>query len=234
MNETINFTNEHFKFDMSISDRCYDHKPTSEDYRSMSFHVENLSTEEFTNRIKSGYSFCHIFRNNRRLKKNFVYAEAIFIDVDENPKQMETFVASCGLKPTIAYTTISDGKNGQNRFRLIYFFDEKITSEEEYKGLYNALIKEINLEQNKDNCGSVTAQMMNGNSSGNIRLYRSGLIYHKLYFLQKCQLEIYILSPSIQYISNRQFCKNREEGNSINEDDSQAIKDLKESVKDYL
>lgn len=206
MEEKINFTSEHFKFDMSISDKCYDHKPTSEDYKSMSFHVENLNIEELIDRIKSGYSFCHIFRDNRRLKKNFVYTNAVFFDVDDNPKQMEAFVADCELKPSIAYTTVSDGKNGQNRFRLIYLFAEKIHYEGEYKVLYDALVNMINLENTKDNCGSLIAQLMNGNSSGNIRVYSSGLIYHKLYFLQNYHLE-----PSstrvTQCCSDRQFCK---------------------------
>ena len=102
---------ESFRFRISISDRCYDHKPTSEDYKSMTFHVEELNADELLDRITSGYSICHIFQDNRRIKKNFMYTNAIFIDVDDHPQPMDAFVYGCELKPTIAYTTISDGKN---------------------------------------------------------------------------------------------------------------------------
>ena len=70
-----------------------------------------------------------------------MYASAVFIDVDDNPQPMDSFLAGCELKPSIAYTTISDGKNGLHRFRLIYFLDEQIASINEYKYLYDIFIK---------------------------------------------------------------------------------------------
>lgn len=112
--------NDIYKFNISISDRCYDHKPTSEDYKSMSFHVENLTANELVEKLKAGYSICHIFKNNRRIKYNFMYTHAVFIDVDDSAVSMEELVNGCLLKPTIAYTTFSEGKNNLHRFRFIY------------------------------------------------------------------------------------------------------------------
>lgn len=210
MEEKLFNLNESYRFDISISDRCYDHKPTSEDYKSMSFHVENLSTKELIVKIKSGHSICHVFKDNRRTKKNFMYASAVFIDVDEGPQPMESFLDGCEHKPSIAYTTFSDGMNGSYRFRLIYLFDKHITSAEEYKYLYYRIINMIGLEQTKDNCGSVSAQLMNGNSRNYVRVFCSNYVWDKLSFLQNCQLESYTHIPPSQYIYNRQFCKKRE------------------------
>lgn len=226
------FQDESFRFNISISDRCYDHKPTPEDYKSMTFHVEELNADELLKRIASGYSLCHIFQDNRRLKNNFLYTNALFVDVDDHSQSMAVFLEGCEKKPTIAYTTISDGKNGLHRFRLIYLLDEQVNSVEEYKCLYGILIKQIGLEQNKDNCGSVAAQLMNGNSDRSIQSFCSYFIYSKYYFLQICQLEISILPPS-QYSSNRQFCKNdmEEEAVSLAQ---QAIQDLSGGVTDFL
>ena len=231
--EKINFTkNESFRFNISISDRCYDHKPTQEDYKSMTFHIEELNADELLDRITSGYSMCHVFLNNRRVKNNFLYTNALFVDVDDHSQPMDVFLKGCELKPTIAYTTISNGKNGLHRFRLIYVLDEQVNSVEEYKCLYGILVKQIGLEQNKDNCGSVAAQLMNRNSNKSVRSYCSHFVYRKSTIFQKCQLELStLLSP--QYISNRQFCKNDMEDGTVSLS-QQVIQDLNNGVTDFL
>ena len=228
------FKNESFRFNISISNRCYDHKPTSGDYSSMSFHVEELNVKELLYKIKAGYSMCHVFKDNRRVNVNFMCTHAVFIDVDDHSQPMETFLDGCELQPTIAYTTISDGANGLYRFRLIYLFDEPISSPEDYKSLYGSLIKEIGLEQNKDNCGSVVAQLMNGNSSSNVRVFCSSNIYYKSLFLQNCHLEIYPPLPPSQYISNRQFCKNEIVNMDMAPEDLVALQDLDSGVTEFL
>ena len=182
---------EAFCFNISISDRCYDHKPTPEDYKAMTFHVENLNADELLDRIREGYSICHIFKNNRRIKNNFMYTNEVFIDVDDSTIPMEELVKECELQPTIAYTTFSDGKNGLHRFRIIYVFGDSIKTEEEYKCLYFNLLSLLHLENNKDNCGSSVTQLMNGNASDNIRVYSSNKIYNTDSFLQNVTLELY-------------------------------------------
>ena len=234
MDTTITFKDESFRFRISISDRCYDHKPTSEDYKAMTFHVEELNSDDLLDRITSGYSICHIFQDNRRIKKNFMYTNAIFIDVDDHPQSMEDFLEGCELKPSIAYTTFSDGKNGLHRFRLIYLLDEQIATNEEYKYLYDVIVGKIGLDYNKDNCGSVSSQLMNGNSNDNIRVFCSNIIYYTTSFLQNCQLEIYTSSSPQQYYSNRQFCKNRAEDDCTNEDMLQVVQDLNNGVLGFL
>lgn len=221
---------EAFCFNISISDRCYDHKPTPEDYKAMTFHVENLNADELLDRIREGYSICHIFKNNRRIKNNFMYTNEVFIDVDDSTVSMEEVINACELKPTLGYTTFSDGKHNLHRFRLIYIFGEAIRTEEGYKCMYYKLLDWLHLESNKDNCGSSVTQLMNGNSSENIRVFSQHYIYDNNTFLQNCHLELYITTPPPkQYNSDRQFCKNE-----MTNEDLCAIQELKKGISDFL
>lgn len=224
------FLNEAFCFSISISDRCYDHKPTPEDYKTMTFHIEKINVDGLLDRIREGYSICHIFKNNRRIKNNFMYTNAVFIDVDDSTIPMEELIKECELQPTIAYTTFSDGKNGLNRFRIIYVFGDSIKTEEEYKYLYFYLINSLCLVDNKDNCGAVITQPMNGNSSDNIRVFCQHYIYDKNTFLHNCHLELYITTTQPkQYNSDRHFCKNE-----MTNEDLCAIQELKKEVSAFL
>ena len=156
---------ESFRFNISVSDKCYDHKPTSEDYQAMTFHVEYLNADDLLDRITSGYSICHIFQDNRRVMKNFLYTNAVFIDVDDSPLPMKDFLEGCVLKPSIAYTTSSNGVVGKGfRYRLIFVLDKKITSVILYISLYSYITDQINLRDTKDDCGSICNQLMNGNT----------------------------------------------------------------------
>ena len=226
--------NESYRFTISISDRCYANKPTSVDYQSMSFHVENLNTTELVERIKCGYSICHVFQDNRRIKRNFLYTHAVFIDVDDSTVSMEDLIGRSEQKPTIAYTTFSDGKNGLCRFRLIYIMDESIKNEEQYKNLYYHFLHENKLEKNKDNCGSVISQLMNGNSSDNIRVYSSHYIYNTDSLLQNVTLE---LDNNISSSHPYQYCSSgtdRKKGNDDIDDAEKAIRLLHKSTFAFL
>ena len=226
--------NESYRFTISISDRCYANKPTSVDYQSMSFHVENINTTELVERIKSGHSICHVFRDNRRIKRNFLYTHAVFIDVDDSTVSMEDLIGRSEQKPTIAYTTFSDGRNGLYRFRLIYIMDVSVKNEQQYKNLYYYFINEINLDKNKDNCGSVISQLMNGNSSDNIRVYSSHYIYNTDSLLQNVTLE---LDNNISSSHPYQYCSSgthRKKGNDDIDDAEYAIRLLYKSTSAFL
>ena len=73
MNMNYYFRAESFRFNISISDKCYDHKPTSEDYKGMTFSlVVGITVDELLEFIKKGHSFCHVFDENIRKKVNFL------------------------------------------------------------------------------------------------------------------------------------------------------------------
>ena len=210
MDNNLFFRDESFRFDISISDKCYDHKPTSEDYKGMSFSlVVGITVEELLDFIKKGHSFCHVFDENIRKKVNFLYTYSVFVDVDNSNESMFDFINQCAIEPTLAYTTSSNGLKGKGfRYRLIYIFDGIIDNEATYKCLYNSIADKNGLRDTKDNCGSVSNQLMNGNSKDDIEIYCSHYIYHiNASFFSKCSLE-YTTSLSPHYYSKEQFEKN--------------------------
>lgn len=173
-----------YKLDISISAVAYKHKPNNTDYMRMKFKKEHLSLLEFIEKIAHGYSFCHIYKDNIRRKANFLYSYIICIDVDDYDVPMQDFVNGIEThKPTFAYTTFSNGTDGLYSFRLVYCFDSRIKSE--FERLYFAICNDISLTDNKDNCGKVTSQLMNGNSLPNVQVYQSDMIYSITDFLMQ-------------------------------------------------
>lgn len=172
------FEDASFRFEIGLSSKRYDHKPTKDDYRQMKFVKTVLNPSVLLSKLVDGHSICHIFKNDIKKKKNFLYSYSVFIDVDDFSETMSDFLNACDLKPTLAYTTSSNGLPGKGfRFRLIYIFNDRITDETQYKNLYNILVDKIKLSQTKDHCGSVSNQLMNGNSNSNVETFLSNFIY---------------------------------------------------------
>jgi len=232
MEEIINIYNESFRFDISISDRCYDHKPTARDYQSMSFIVaKSISVDDLLELLKKGHSICHIFSDNKRKKGCFLYTFSVFFDIDDSNVCMTDFIERCAIKPTMAYTTASNGEVGKGfRFRLIYVFNDKITTEALYKSIYSYVLEQNNMKDTKDKCGSVCNQLMNGNSKSNIETYCSHIIY-KLdsELFSKCSLELTTL-PSPHYYSKEHF----EKKDSIPNEESNCQETEKGKVADII
>lgn len=198
--------NSNYEFSISVSRRKYDHKPTSADYRAMTFQKTNTSVDELVKMISQGYSVCHIFRGNRRRKQNFEGTHCIFIDVDDSDVEMGDFINAVSMKPTFAHTTFSNGiTRGSYRFRLCYIFDRVITTEDLFKHVYNSIVREINLLSTKDNCGSIVTQLMNGNSNPNIETYISYYVY-SLSVVQNSPLELYYTSTQTHYSYKEPNC----------------------------
>ena len=131
MNDISNSQDESFRFDISISKISYNHKPTDSDYSEMRLKfMESLTVDDLLYFIKKGHIICHVFNENRRLKKNFLYTYTIFVDVDNSDICMSEFINDCSMEPTLAYTTSSNGMNGKGyRYRLIYVFNQQIKTE---------------------------------------------------------------------------------------------------------
>ena len=209
-------TDESYRFNISISQRCYDHKPTKADHEMMSFCVAtSISVDELLELIQQGHAICHVFAGNRRLKGNFLYTYSVFVDVDNSDICMSEFIVHCSIKPTLAYTTASNGKQGKGyRYRLIYVFNGRISTEALYKSLYFYIAEQNNLENTKDKCGSICNQLMNGNPYSNIETYCSYLIYDlNSEIFSECSLE-YTNSLSPHYYSKEHFENKKQQKNS--------------------
>ena len=86
-------------------------------------------------------------------------------------------------KPTIIYTTYSNIDNVNNRFRLIYVFNEPIRSNEYYRGIANTIVyniqKEIEGFDLKDKTCLNASQQFAGNGNDNIVYYYNDNIFYK-------------------------------------------------------
>ena len=84
-------------------------------------------------------------------------------------------------KPTIIYTTYSNIDNINNRFRLIYVFNEPIRSNEYYRGMANTIVyniqKEIEGFSLKDTTCLNASQQFAGNGNDNIVYYYNDNIF---------------------------------------------------------
>ena len=144
--------------------------------KQLTFEQDLLTIEEFKGKVKDGYCFCHWFNTTKdvfsiaeKTKNNFDCANVVFIDVDDYDVEMKEFVKHLPLQPTVYYTTPSNGKNGKYRYRLCYLFNQDIKDSQTFSTLYNGIVNSFRTSYpdypNKDKCGGVSAQYMNGNGS---------------------------------------------------------------------
>ncbi len=125
----------------------------------ISWQIKNLTLNEIVDQLKCGHSLSQNFKTSRktglfsqtdRTQDNYKSTQFIFIDLDEYPDDWDAMLGSLKLQPTIAYTTFRhrqtiDGKTYGNRYRLIYFFKDEITSISDFKCYYKALLQQTGL-----------------------------------------------------------------------------------------
>ena len=164
-----------FVFEATISERGYSTKPVGTDYAAMRWNRRKVSLSEFISYIKSGYSYCHIYSGNHRKKEKYIQTNYVSIDVDKTDIDLYSFVNTVTLKPTFAYETFSNGKNGLYSYRLVYVFDKPLSSLE-FPEMYNKICRMTGLSETRDHCGRVSTQLMNGTSQ-EAYVFRSDIIY---------------------------------------------------------
>jgi len=168
---------------LSVSVKGSTRKPEGNEIARMQFQKENITLDTFVDYVKQGKTFCYcfnttndIFSNSEKTKKNFEYTNIIAIDVDDSAVAMKDYVDTLTYKPSVIYTTYSNGLKGY-RFRLVYCFEDKITDENTYKGLYNAILKNNNMVLS-DNCMKSVNQCFIGNGSGNVEVINNNVVYN--------------------------------------------------------
>lgn len=175
------------KLKLSVSTERFERK---EDIvpKQLKFEQDLLTVEEFKGKVKDGYCFCHWFNTTNELfsiaektKSNFDCANVVFIDIDDYDVEMKEFVKHLPRKPTVYYTTPSNGKNGKYRYRLCYLFNQDIKDSQTFSTVYNGIVNSFRMSYpdypDKDKCGGVSAQYMNGNGSPNCEVYSTDYIY---------------------------------------------------------
>ena len=175
------------KLKLSVSTERFERK---EDIipKQLNFEQDLLAVEEFKEKVKEGYCFCHWFNTTKdvfsiaeKTKNNFDCANVVFVDVDDYDVEMKEFVKHLPRQPTVYYTTPSNGKNGKYRYRLCYLFNQDIKDSQTFSTLYNGIINSFRVSYpdypDKDKCGGVSAQYMNGNGTPNCEVYSTDCVY---------------------------------------------------------
>jgi len=125
------------QFEVSVSVDTYPSKPCKEDYEDMVFRRTSLNVQELKEHILEGHSFCHNFSRNVFMSfftanKNFSDANFLVFDFDHSPVSFEYVLSNIKIKPSISFQTLSNSDT-DFRFKLIYLFDNPITTIQDYK-----------------------------------------------------------------------------------------------------
>ena len=132
-------------FTISVSKERYATKPEKPAF--ITFNTQEVSIDDLERYAKEGRSFCYNFNTQRpgfitqkdRHKENFASTSIIFFDMDKMFVPMDDYIAGLPYKPTLAYTTYSNGKNGRYGYRLLYLFDNYFTDSESFDRFYDAI-----------------------------------------------------------------------------------------------
>ena len=137
---------------MNISSTFYNQKPKGNEIAQIKFNEMTVSNDMLSSFITNGYCYCP----SDRKKDNVRESDYICIDVDDSTVEMNDYVSTLTDKPTIYYTTPSNGnieksqqKFGDDehiyRFRLLYALDTPTTNATEYEKAYRYITSTNNM-----------------------------------------------------------------------------------------
>lgn len=136
---------------VSISKKAYKIKPTSTEISKMVFQSTTISLEVFSELIKNGYNYTHLFNTSNpqfttseKKENNFKSTCMVVLDIDNANKPLNAFVGRLTYVPTIAYTSPSNNNSKQiYKCRLVYIFNEPIINAEQYESIYWNLVHQM-------------------------------------------------------------------------------------------
>jgi len=165
-------------FNLSVSDQSFDAK--CQNWNKLSYSNKNITLEQLVEYVIKGHTFCHNFNKSNfiikdKTKNNFFFAQSVFIDIDKTILNCNLFQfkESLKFKPNLLYTTPSD-TNDLRSFRLVYIFEDTITSNDMYSNIVTTLINSIKEQYpniNIDNTCISSNQQYGGNGTRNIDYY---------------------------------------------------------------
>lgn len=144
--------NNNFNGRMNISSTYFNEKPKGNEIAKIQFNQMSVSNDMLSSFISNGYCYCP----TERKLDNVSTSDYICIDVDDSTVEMNEYVSTLTDKPTIYYTTPSNGnveksqkKYGDDehiyRFRLLYALDNPITNATEYEQAYRYIVDTNNM-----------------------------------------------------------------------------------------
>ena len=141
-------TSNDFTFTLCVSQEGYGTKPTKEQVPRITFEPRSLTIEDALQCATEGRAFCYSFSTAQqdgiittkdKTEANFLSTSTVIYDFDDMGTPMFEYIESLPYKPSFAYPTYSDGKNGLSRFRLAYVFDYPVWGVSQFNTLYQAI-----------------------------------------------------------------------------------------------
>ena len=180
MRDTQNYT-----FEVSISTEGFDHKPNKNtEIPSLRYYKTTTDIGGFVESILSGHCYTTVypfdsFCMKQKTDSNFSHSSFISLDFDKRNVDMTTFVDNLEFKPTIAYTTSQNGLEGCGyRYRLIYCFEDRIESNEEYEKCVCSVLEANHIAiADVDDKSFKASQFFIGNGTDNAEVSTNNIIY---------------------------------------------------------
>ena len=202
-------TTHDYTFDACLSQQNYDHKPSRDkEVPALRFRKITTNIDEFASAIRKGYCYTPVFKYaafgmTDKTDANFCYSSFISIDIDHTNTDMNTMIGNIKYKPTICYTSCSNGLDGKYSYRLIYCFDYKIEGNREYSNCVHTLLDANHIPIELIDKRSLKAsQYYNGNGCDNAEISVSHIIYSKDDFIEYYKEYNNILDNSKSIIEN--------------------------------
>ena len=180
-----------YRFWVSLSNQKFDHKPNREtEVGKLRFTRIYTDVDKFADGIAKGYCYAPVFRSatfsmSEKTDRNFTYSSFVSIDIDHATVDMNTMVDGLDFKPTISYTSCSNGLDDKYSYRLIYCFADKIEGTREYSNYVYTILNANQISIDDIDKRSLKAsQYYNGNGCGNIDIKVSNIIYNKIDYIE--------------------------------------------------
>ena len=209
-------TTTDYKFEVSISDKGYDHKPIEDEIRHFRFIKKTVDIDDFLNYMLEGHCYTGIysydsFGMRQKTNYNFRYSYLVTIDVDHSKETMNEMIDRIEFKPTCAYTSCRNGLEGESRFRLVYAFDEKIEGKEEYWNYVYTVLAANGLELDGkviDHKSREAIQYFNGNGTETFDFTVTDIIYNLGDFKSYYKDYFSIYNTTFKNIDNKSINEN--------------------------
>ena len=131
------------KIKTSFSNIKLNSKPLPKDVAkiSNSISTQEVTIEEFIDKVEQGYTFCPSVFSNKRTNQNFISTQVFALDFDDNQNPIEkvNLFKDYGIEPNFVYYTFSH-KERFNKFRIVFFVDTIITDRKTRDKIQKALM----------------------------------------------------------------------------------------------
>ena len=139
---------DEFSFILHVSRDGYTTKPAKKLISRITFEPRKLTIDDALKCVTEGRAFCYTFSTaskdgiitlKDKTEANFLSTSTVIYDFDDMDVPMHDYIETLPFKPSFAYPTYSDGKNGYRRFRLVYVFEQPLSGVSAFNALYEAI-----------------------------------------------------------------------------------------------